>query len=270
MNITLIGAGNLGSAILDGLINAGFSRQHIWATTGSREQLHQLEKRLGIHGSIDNIEATAGADIVILAVKPQIMPAVVAELTTTICQRQPLIISVAAGVPVKFFQQHFGQQSAIVRAMPNTPATVQASATALYANAQVTPGQREQAEKIFNSIGISIWLDDEAQLNLVTAITGSGPAYFFSLLEALESTAMQLGLPQHIAKPLILQTALGSARMASDCKESVDALRKKVTSPGGGTEQALKVLEQGGFNTLILHAVQAALQRYEELGAIER
>jgi pyrroline-5-carboxylate reductase len=267
-HIALIGAGNLGKAILDGLVHAGFNPSHIWATARSLDGLQRLQTRLGIHITLNNIEAVEHADIVILAVKPQIMPQVAAQLASTINTKHPLVISVAAGLSENFFRHHFGDECTIVRATPNTPTAIRCGVTVLYASF-ISSEQREVAENIFNALGQSIWLDDEAQFNLATAVSGSGPAYFFHMIEALQSTAKELGLSDAIAEQLTLQTILGSARMACEVEQSVQTLQEQVAPPGGGTEKALKVLEAGGFSNLIFNAVNAAFKHYQELAKLE-
>lgn len=266
--ISLIGAGNLGGAMLDGLVHAGFNPSHIWATARSLERLQPLQNRLGIHVTLNNMEAVEHSNIVILAVKPQIMPQVAAQLASIINAKQPLVISVAAGLSENFFRHHFGDDCAIVRAMPNTPIAVRCGVTALYASF-ISSEQRTLTENIFNALGQSIWLDDETQFNLATAISGCGPAYFFLMTEALQSAAKELGLPDAIANQLTLQTLLGSARMACETDQPMKALREQVAPLSGGAERALKVLESGNFNNLIFNAVNIALKHYQELAQLE-
>lgn len=266
--ISLIGAGNMGTALLDGLVHAGFDPSHIWASARSSERLQLLQNRLGIHITQNNVEAVAHADVVILVVKPQIMPQVAAQLASTIAEKRPLVISVAAGLSENFFRHHFGDECTIVRAMPNTPTAIRCGTTALYASF-IAPEQRQLTEAIFNALGKSLWLEDEMQFNLATAISGCGPAYFFLLTEALQSAAKELGLPEAIAQKLTVQTLLGSARMACETDQPIKTLREQVAPTGGGAERALKVLESSDFNKLIFDAVNTAFKHYQELAHLE-
>ncbi len=264
--ITVIGAGHLGSAIIGGLIASGHPPTHIWATRPSLPHLEALKERFGIHVSSSNLEGAVHSDVLILATKPQFINPVLLELSTLIAKQQPLIISVAAGVMEAQMRNTLTGNPAIVRAMPNTPALVRSGATTLFANAFVSAAQKQLAEEIFNAVGHTVWLDDEQHIYTVTALSGSGPAYFFLLMEALQEAAVELGLPANIAKTLTIQTALGSARMAQESREELSSLRTQVASKGGGTERALNVLlESGKFHKLVFQAVAAAQQRYQEL-----
>lgn len=264
--IAIIGAGHLGSALIGGLIAAGYDANRIWGTAPTSEQLAELRQRLGIQISTDNRIAAEQADIVILAVKPIHISKVTAELAEL--QHKPLIISVAAGTPEHQLHSALGNSVSIIRAMPNTPALIGCGATALYANSFVTETQKQQAEDLFSAVGTIVWLENEEHLFTVTALSGSGPAYFFLLMAALEEAGIKLGLPQKIAHELTVQTALGSARMASESRQSPEDLCNQVASPGGGTEQALHVLESQKFRDLMLQAVSAAEQRYRNLAKI--
>ncbi len=179
--------------------------------------------------------------------------------------QQPLVISIAAGIRTPDLARWLGADTAIVRAMPNTPALVQSGATGLFANAHVRDQQRDLAETILRAVGLTLWVEQEDQLDLVTALSGSGPAYFFLVMEALQEAASKLGLPAETARLLALQTAFGASRMALESDEDAAALRQRVTSPGGTTEQALRVLEEGGLRNLMEQALTAAARRSREL-----
>ncbi len=261
--ITIIGAGNIGGALMTGLVKAGYDPTRLWATGRTDTHLKALRQKLGVQTSQDNIMAASKADILILAVKPQTLSDVLQTLHPTLQATQPLILSVAAGYKEHSFREHLGQQS-IIRAMPNTPILIRAGVTALYANDLVTEAQKEIAEEIFNAVGKCVWLEKEADIDIVSALSGSGPVYFFKLIQALQEAAIIQGLPEDIAKQLTLETALGSAQMALNTIDML-TLCKQVASPGGGTERALEALDKGDFSELIATALEASLKRYREL-----
>lgn len=262
--ITFIGAGNMAHSLIHGLINDGFDPKKIWATNPSLDALQNL-KPLNINTTQNNIDGAEQAEVIVFAVKPQVLKTVAGEIAEVIAEKKPLIISVAAGVREADLREWLGNDCAIVRCMPNTPALLRSGATGLYANSQVTSEQKNLAEAILRAVGITLWLDQEALLDTVTALSGSGPAYFFLIMEALEKVGMELGLPAETARLLTAQTALGAARMALESEHTVEELRKKVTSPGGTTERAIRVLENGQLKNLFAEAVQAAQQRAIEL-----
>ena len=215
----------------------------------------------------DNLQAIKNADAVILAVKPQLMQQVCEPLQDSVQQSQPLIISIAAGITEANISAWLGGGLGVpvVRCMPNTPALVQAGITGLYANELVAEDQRNLAESILRSVGSTIWFDDEEKLNAVTAVSGSGPAYFFLVMEAMQDAAEKLGLSAKDAQQLVLQTAFGAAKLALESSDSPAELRQKVTSKGGTTEAAIKELTEGGLIELFDTAILAASQRSEEL-----
>ncbi|HHJ4328418.1 TPA: pyrroline-5-carboxylate reductase, partial [Klebsiella pneumoniae] len=227
------------------------------------EQRARLAAEYGIELYEDNAEAAAGADILVLAVKPQVMKGVCQALAGSLTTA-PLVISIAAGISCASLADWLGERP-IVRCMPNTPALLRQGVSGLYGNPQVSALQREQAGQLLSAVGLALWLDDEAQLDAVTAVSGSGPAYFFLLIEAMTAAGVQLGLPPETAAQLTLQTALGAARMA--CESRVDAaeLRRRVTSPNGTTEAAIKAFQAGGFEALVQQALAAAARRSAEL-----
>lgn len=266
--IAIIGAGNMGSSLISGLIRNGHPSSQLFATDPRAEKQEELIKTFAIHATADNVEAASAADIVVFAVKPQIFSSVAVSLRETIQKQNPLVISVAAGITLSSIQRWLGGGIAIVRAMPNTPALISCGAAALYANELTTPEQRSLAESILRSVGVATWLDDEKQMDTVTALSGSGPAYFFLMMEALQQAAEQCGLPEETARLLTLQTSLGAARMAIESGTPLSELRHNVTSPGGTTERAIAVLEDNRLRDIFLKAVQAAKQRSEELASM--
>lgn len=273
-NIAFIGAGNMASAIMGGLIENGFSAKNIYASDPSQEKLDELITKFGINGNTNNQAVIEKSDVVIMAVKPQVMELVLSPLQDTLKAKQPLLISVAAGINLKSLMQWAGSDNkklAIVRCMPNTPALVGQGASGLFANENVNSQQKELSETILNAVGISLWVEKETELDAVTAVSGSGPAYYFLFMEAMIEAGKKLGLSESTAKQLTLKTALGAATMASQSKDSPAQLRKNVTSPNGTTEQALNSFVESGIEAIVEKALQAAndrsVQMCEELGA---
>jgi len=263
--LVFIGAGNMASSIIGGLVSHGYPAKLITATDLNAEQLEKLAKETGINTSTDNATAVADADAIVLAVKPQVMEAVTRPLKEIIHDTKPLIISIAAGITIGNLLDWMGAELPVIRTMPNTPALVQAGATGLFANRSVSTEQKNLADTIFSSIGLASWFDQESDLDAVVAISGSGPAYFFMFMEAMEEAGIKLGLSAESARELTLQTALGAAKLAQSSDIPSAELRRRVTSPGGTTEQAIKCFEEGGLRELVDTALQAASARSKEL-----
>lgn len=263
--ITVIGAGHMGEALLHGLVKQGFNKHNLVATDPDAEKLAQLKMRLSIQVTTDNRAGIEHAHIVIFAIQPKIFASVAAPIAKSIALHQTLVISVAAGIREKTIQQILGEERAIVRAMPNSAALIGCSATALYANRFVSPLARKTAEEVMGAIGSVVWVTEEKWLDIVTALSGSGPAYFFLLMEALEQAAVTQGLPEEIATLLTTQTALGAARLCKESGVSASTLRERVTSPGGTTEKAIAVLEKHHVRDIFSEALQAARLRAEEI-----
>src|SRR5579883_2618863 len=266
--IAVIGAGNMGTSLIGGLINDGYPPDKLWASNPHQEKLSQLQHNFHIHTTTDNTTAAQSADSVILAVKPSLIATVTNELRPIIQRRKPLVISIAAGIRETTIQHHLGGNIAIVRAMPNTAALIGCGATALHANRHVIPDQHNMAESILRAVGTVVWVDREELIDTVTALSSSGLAYFFLIMEAKQNAAEELGLPQETARLLILQTALGAARMAIESGMTLAMLRQHVTSPNGTTEKALSVLEAHDIRGLMKKTLQAAKLRSEELATI--
>jgi pyrroline-5-carboxylate reductase len=266
--LAFIGAGNMTGSLVGGLIADGWEPARIHVADPDPQQTERLAQRFSVATTASNPEAINSADAIVLAVKPQIIKRVAGELAPIIAQRHPLVISIAAGIRETSLRYWLGQNAAIVRAMPNTPALVQSGATALYANPLVSNEQRNLAESLLRAVGLVIWVDDEAMMDTVTALSGSGPAYFFLLMEALTSAGNRLGLPEDTARLLTLQTAFGAAKMALESADDAAQLRHRVTSPGGTTERAINELQKSNFEGIVLQALQAATERSREL-AIE-
>ena len=265
LKLTFIGGGNMAASLVGGLLAGHVNASQITVADSNAETLRQLASRFGVNTQADNAAAVAGADVVLLAVKPQVLRDVAQALAAVIQATKPLVISVAAGVRSADLCHWLGGEVALVRAMPNTPALVQTGATALYANDQVTAQQRDQAESILRAAGLALWVEEEALMDAVTALSGSGPAYFFRIMEAMEAAGTQLGLTPETARLLTLQTALGAAKMALESSEPVASLRQRVTSPGGTTEQGLRVMEEHQIDQVFAEVLKAAHRRSEEL-----
>ncbi|RMG60028.1 MAG: pyrroline-5-carboxylate reductase, partial [Gammaproteobacteria bacterium] len=212
-----------------------------------------------------NAEAMAECAATVLAVKPQVMRTVAEGLAPALDAHPQLVISIAAGIREADLDRWLGGGRAIVRCMPNTPALVRSGASGLHANARVSDAQRELAEHILRAVGLVVWVEQEAQIDAVTAVSGSGPAYFFLVMEAMTDAGERLGLERETARLLTLETALGAARLALESGEDVATLRERVTSKGGTTEAALRVLTEGGLPELFDEALKAAARRAAEL-----
>lgn len=266
LKIAFIGAGNMAASLAGGLIKKGLPSHQISLSDPNLERLNELRNEYGVLGSTLNLECISDAHVIILAVKPQIMDIVLAEIASTVKQTKALVISIAAGITLAKLSQGLGAETALVRCMPNTPALVQCGATGLISNSAVTANQRDIAQSILESVGIALWMEQEQQLDAVTAVSGSGPAYFFLVMEAMTQAGVEMGLSQQQSQQLTLQTALGAATMAMDSDVDATELRKRVTSPGGTTEQAVMSLQQDGLPALFRKALLAAKTRSEELG----
>lgn len=262
--LAFIGAGNMARAIMGGLISNGYPAEKIWATDTQKERMADLRQQ-GLNTTTDNNSAIAAADIVILAVKPQVLKTVAMDMAATVQQHKPLIISVAAGILCDNLEQWLGGNLAVVRCMPNTPALVGKGASGLYGNQQVSDSQRQQTSEIMQATGIALWVEQETQLDAVTAVSGSGPAYYFMVMEAMVAAGEKLGLSREVAEQLTIQTALGAAEMANQSDVDPAELRRRVTSPKGTTEQAIKTFQQDGLIELFEKAMQACNDRSEAL-----
>ena len=263
--LAFIGAGNMARSLIGGLIADGWNPDSISVSDPDSGQLAMLTNRFPVHTDSENNSIAENSDVVVLAVKPQVIQEVAEGLSATVQKQVPLVISIAAGIRSTDLQRWLGGNCALVRCMPNTPALVQSGATALYANEQVSNEQKDLAETILRAVGLALWVEDEALMDAVTALSGSGPAYFFLLIEALQETGTALGLNEKTARLLALQTAFGAAKMALESSEDASVLRQRVTSPGGTTEKALAVLEAGGIKALFNDALTAARDRSREL-----
>jgi len=265
--VAFVGGGNMARSLIGAQRARGVPPALIRVAEPNAETREALAREFGVPVFTDNAEAAAGADCVVLAVKPQVMQKACAGLAASLRMSNPLIISIAAGIRIPQIERLLGDQHAIVRCMPNTPALVGAGASGLCANRNVDADQRALAERLLGAAGIVRWIEDEAQMDTVTAVSGSGPAYFFLLVEAMEDAAVQLGLPRDTARALAAQTCLGAGRMLADGSETAAVLRQRVTSPHGTTAAALDTFERGGLRALVEQALAAARQRGAEMSA---
>ncbi len=263
--IGFIGAGNMARSLAGGLLNNAWSKDKLILSDPSPEQRAAVSDVLGLTVFEKNTDVAARADVLVLAVKPQILRATAQGLAATVQAKKPLVVSIAAGIRADDIQRWLGGNLAVVRVMPNTPALVGSGASGLFANSLTSDEQRDEAESILRAVGTTAWLQDEALMDVVTAVSGSGPAYILLVIEALEKAAIHHGLDHATARLLAIETAFGAAKMALEGGEEPATLRARVTSPGGTTEQAIRVLEQGGLAKLFDDAVAAAIQRAREL-----
>ena len=268
VDIAFIGGGNMARSLIGGLIADGVNPTSIWVADPNDAVRQTHQSHFGVHVTADNRRAAEHAQVIVLAVKPQVCKEVAQGLALALRERAALIISVAAGIRERDLRAWLGEHAAIVRTMPNTPALVGSGATALYANPNVSSQQKDLAESILRAVGMSLWVADEDLMDAVTALSGSGPAYFFFVMEAMEQAGVALGLPQATARLLTLQTAFGAAKMALESTEELTALRQRVTSPGGTTEQAIKVLQDRGLSAVFDEALRAAHRRSKELAGL--
>ncbi len=262
--IAFIGGGNMASSIIGGMLANGFQPEQICVGNRGAEKCRRLKETYGIATTLNNHAAVADADIVIMAVKPQVMGTVIADLASSISPGS-VVVSVAAGIQLSNLQEWLGESRAIVRVMPNTPSMVRCGAAGLFANELVNDEKKTSIEAIFNAVGISCWVDDEAKIDAVTAVSGSGPAYFFLMMETMQKIGQELGLSEQVARDLTIQTALGAAQMASTSEYDTTDLRLQVSSPGGTTRAAIAKFQALNVEDTFRQAMQAAQNRAREM-----
>lgn len=264
--IGIIGGGNMGNCLIGGLIKHGYAKEKIKVADHSEQTCVALKQKWGVFSTTDNQAVAAMSQIIVLAVKPNQIKAVLQNVALTSELPNKLFISIAAGMTTQQIQHGLGSsQVPIVRAMPNTPALFGQGITGLYATPFVSFAQKEQAQKLFDAVGQSVWVEEESLIDVVTALSGSGPAYFFYIMESFIQGAQALGLSEEAARKLTLETALGSTHMALHASQSLAALRQNVTSPGGTTQAGIQVLKDGKLDALLLQTLKAAVQRAKEL-----
>jgi pyrroline-5-carboxylate reductase len=269
--VAFIGGGNMARSLVGGLLARGVDPALVHVADPAQQQRESLAGEFGVHTHADNAAAVAAADTWVLAVKPQVMRRVCEPLAGTARARRPLAVSIAAGITsaqvARWLGDDRGERQPVVRTMPNTPALLGAGVTGLYANPAVDSDGRTRAEALLQAAGATVWVEDEALMDAVTAVSGSGPAYVFLLAEALQAAGEAEGLPAETARILALQTILGAARMLTEGNEPAAELRRRVTSPGGTTQAAIEAFEAGGLRGLVARAVHAARVRGAELAA---
>ncbi|WP_354625393.1 pyrroline-5-carboxylate reductase [Psychromonas sp. MME2] len=265
--ITFIGAGNMATSIISGLVKDGYPSDLICASEPNIANTQKLADKYAVKTSQDNNQATQWADVIVLSVKPQIMPAVCQDLAEQgIDFSQKLIISIAAGISVQRLHSLLGENSAIVRTMPNTPSLLKKGMTGLFASQQVTDADKAFAGELMAAVGETLWVEDEAMINAVIAASGSSPAYFFLFMEAMQEKAMEMGFTEQQARLLVQQAALGSAEMVKENSEiSLATLRENVTSKGGTTAEAVRTLNELTLKETVAKAMQAAADRGVEM-----
>jgi pyrroline-5-carboxylate reductase len=264
MLIAFIGGGNMATALICGLLKPARPGLEIRVADPSDEARRRLGSEFGLATATRAADVIDGADVIVLAVKPQVMPAVLDALAGRVKSGQ-LILSIAAGITISAIAGQVGPDLPVIRAMPNTPALVGAGITGLCAGPGCKPHHCEQAERILRSAGQVVWLEQESLMDAVTAISGSGPAYFFLLAEAMARAGERLGLPEEVARELAERTCTGAGAMLGASPDHAAALRRRVTSPGGTTQAAIETLENGGFTELVYRAAAAAERRGKEL-----
>ncbi|MGH8090634.1 MAG: pyrroline-5-carboxylate reductase [Rudaea sp.] len=265
--IAFIGGGNMARSLIGGLIRDGAPAAPIAVSEPNADLRTALARDFSVATHVDNAAAARSADVLVLAVKPQVMKMVCADLREIAQARKPLIVSIAAGIRIDQLEDWLGGNLAIVRCMPNTPALIGAGAAGIHANARTSAAQRELAQGILAGAGLVVWIDDETQMDTVTALSGSGPAYFFLLVEALVDAAVAQGLPRDAARELATQTCLGAGRMLREDGASPAELRRRVTSPNGTTQAALESFAADDFAQIVARAVATATRRGGELSA---
>jgi pyrroline-5-carboxylate reductase len=265
--LAFIGGGNMARSLIGGLIARGTDAADIRVSEPVDVLRNALASDFGVTVGADNAEAAAPAGLWVLAVKPQVMRAVCEALAPLAQAHRPLVVSIAAGITAAQLQRWLGGGVAVVRAMPNTPALLGAGVTGLFASVEVDANGRERAANLLGSAGKTVWIDDEARMDAVTATSGSGPAYIFLLAEAMEAAAIAEGLPADAARTLVQETILGAAHMLTEAGEDPAELRRRVTSPGGTTQAAIETFEAGGFRALVAQAIGNATERGRQLSA---
>jgi pyrroline-5-carboxylate reductase len=268
LSIALIGGGNMARGLIGGLLGKGVRAASITVSEPQEVSRQSLSRDFGVHVTADNSAAVRSAQVVVLAVKPQLMSAVARALAPALRESNPLVISVAAGIRADRLQHWLGKGIAVVRAMPNRPALIGAGASGLYADASVAAASRQLAEQVLGSTGLIVWVNHEDDIDAVTALSGSGPAYFFRLAELMAAAGVELGLDAQVARQLAAQTLAGAGQLvAAETQPDLARMRAEVTSKGGTTEAALNSFASQGFDRLVAAAMAAAAQRSRELAA---
>lgn len=266
-SLTFIGGGNMARSLIAGLVRQGVAASSIHVAEPVPALREQLAAEFGVHTYVSASEAAAQGQVWVLAVKPQVLREVCATLTDLAQATAPLVVSIAAGITSAQLDRWLGGGQAVVRAMPNTPALLGAGVTGLFATGAVSAAQRAQADTVLASAGRTVWIEEEALMDAVTAVSGSGPAYVFLLAEAMEAAGIAQGLSADAARTLVVQTLLGASRMLDESGEAPAELRRRVTSPNGTTQAAIESFQGDGFEAIVATAIDAATQRGQALSA---
>ncbi|WP_250460262.1 pyrroline-5-carboxylate reductase [Microbulbifer litoralis] len=259
------GAGNMAGAVIGGLVASGYPADRILATGRDEQKLADFAAKTGVQVGTDNGAAVGEADVLVLSVKPQMMKELCVSIAPQVAARKPLVVTLAAGIPLAAYRRWLGTGVPIVRAMPNTPALVGTGVTGLYAGDGVTDAQRQVAEKMAEAVGIAIWVDEESGIDRVIAVSGSGPAYYFQFMESMIDAAEKAGMARADAERLTLQTALGAAKLAVASDVDVAQLKRNVMSPNGTTERAIVRFQNGGLPELVERAMSDCAARAAEM-----
>ena len=263
-NIAFIGGGNMAHSIIGGLLKNHYPAENIWVSDPNEEKRQSLRAVFSVNTTDSNDEAINQADVIVLAIKPQIAKQVLQAASSTLQANKPLIVSIMAGVRASDIQAYCGD-SAVIRTIPNTPALLGCGVTGLYATNKTSESEKNFAENIMRAVGVAIWLDSEEKIDTVTALASSGIAYFFYVMEVMQLAGEHAGLSPEESKIFVLEAGYGAARMALESKDDVVKLRKNVTSPNGTTEQGVKVLIDGGLKEIFQKTIMAAKNRAKEL-----
>lgn len=265
--IAFIGAGNMANAIIGGMLENGFDADNLWVSAPDDSHLQKIRNQLGVSVTTDNRHCAQQADMIVLAVKPQIMRSVCEEIAPVVQNTRPLMVSIAAGLEADTLDGWLGGGMPIVRCMPNTPSLVGKGSAGLFATGSVSEDQRKAVTAIFESVGLALWVDEEAMLHSVTALAGSAPAYFFLMLESMEEAGDELGVEREQARRLAIQTMAGAAEMARRGPDEPAQLKRNVMSPGGTTEKAIETFEDGDLRGLVRRACQAVVTHSKKMAA---
>jgi len=259
-----IGGGNMASCLIGGMLANGVAKDEITVAEPNAAARQTLADLHGISTTENNLSAAASAEVIVLAVKPQVMSAVATHLATAL-KHNPVVISIAAGIPISALENWLGTDVTLIRAMPNTPAMVQAGATGLYANRPLNSEEKKPIETIFDAVGYTCWVTEEKLIDAVTAVSGSGPAYFFLVYESMQKVGQELGLDATVVAELTIHTALGAARLALASDKTASELRQQVTCPGGTTQAAIECFQAAGIEDIFREAMISAVQRAEQM-----
>lgn len=265
IKIGFIGGGNMATSLIGGLVDGDHATSDIIIYEPNSDKAKQLARQFQVTIASDNTALIQQSDVIVMAVKPQVLQQVLSPLAESFNTHKPLIISVVAGIQISSIENWLNGQYAIVRVMPNTPALIGQGASALVANERVNQGQRSIAASLLASVGITVWLDNEMDIDNVTALSGSGPAYFMLFIKCLIDAAVNSGMEENTAKNLAIQTAIGAAQLVAQSEDSLETLINNVTSPNGTTEAALNAFAQANLPNVINHAFNAAKRRSQEL-----